>query len=75
MRSVLRCASILAVVLVVGSAWGQQPVAVPELLQTLRTGGKDWFDVREGEASIFKPDGERYSLVGRVQIGQWATAR
>jgi broad specificity phosphatase PhoE len=37
--------------------------------------GKDWFEVREGEASIFKPDGNgKYSLVARVQIGQWATA-
>ena len=29
--------------------------------------GKDWFDVREGEASMFKPDGAgKYELVGRV---------
>jgi broad specificity phosphatase PhoE len=38
--------------------------------------GKDWFEVREGEASIFKPEGSgKYSLVARIQIGQWATAR
>ena len=39
--------------------------------------GKDWFEIREGEASIFKPDGSgKYSpLVGRVQISQWATAK
>lgn len=37
--------------------------------------GKDWFDIKEGEASIFKPDGAgKYVLVARVQIGQWATA-
>ena len=35
--------------------------------------GRDWFDVREGEASIFKPDGNGgFALVGRVQMGQWA---
>jgi broad specificity phosphatase PhoE len=35
--------------------------------------GKDWFDVREGEASIFKPDGNgKFVLVGRVQATQWA---
>jgi phosphohistidine phosphatase SixA len=35
--------------------------------------GKDWFDVREGEASIFKPDGAgSYKLVARVQAGEWA---
>ena len=37
--------------------------------------GKDWFEIREGEASIFKPEaGGTYTLVARVQIGQWATA-
>jgi phosphohistidine phosphatase SixA len=38
--------------------------------------GKDWFEVKEGEASIFKPDGTgSYALIARVQIGQWATAK
>jgi broad specificity phosphatase PhoE len=38
--------------------------------------GKDWFEIKEGEASIFKPEGNgRYTLVARVQISQWATAR
>jgi hypothetical protein len=36
--------------------------------------GKDWFEIKEGEASIFKPEGNGFSLVARVQIGQWATA-
>jgi len=36
--------------------------------------GKDWFEVKEGEASIFKPEGGRFAQVARVQIGQWATA-
>jgi phosphohistidine phosphatase SixA len=35
--------------------------------------GKDWFDIREGEASIFKPDGKGgYTLVARVQPADWA---
>jgi phosphohistidine phosphatase SixA len=33
--------------------------------------GKDWFDVREGEASIFKPEGGKYRLVARVQMEEW----
>jgi phosphohistidine phosphatase SixA len=33
--------------------------------------GKDWFDVREGEASIFKPEGNSYRLVARVQMDEW----
>jgi hypothetical protein len=35
--------------------------------------GKDWFDVREGEASVFKPDGSGgYKLVVRIQAGDWS---
>jgi phosphohistidine phosphatase SixA len=35
--------------------------------------GKDWFDVREGEASVFKPDGSGgYRLVVRIQAADWA---
>jgi broad specificity phosphatase PhoE len=35
--------------------------------------GRDWFEVKEGEASIFKPDGKgEFVVVARVQIGQWA---
>jgi broad specificity phosphatase PhoE len=45
----------------------------PNILDAL---GRDWFDIREGEASIFKPDGKGgFTLVGRVQIGQWAAAK
>jgi phosphohistidine phosphatase SixA len=34
--------------------------------------GKDWFDVREGEASVFKPDGNGgYKLIVRVQANEW----
>lgn len=34
--------------------------------------GKDWFDVREGEASVFKPDGNGgYKPVARIQAGDW----
>jgi phosphohistidine phosphatase SixA len=45
----------------------------PNVLDAL---GKDWFEIKEGEASIFKPDGAgKYTLVGRVQIGQWVTAK
>jgi phosphohistidine phosphatase SixA len=33
--------------------------------------GKDWFDVKEGEASIFKPKGGKYELIARVQMDEW----
>ena len=34
--------------------------------------GKDWFEIKEGEASIFKPASGKYVMVARVQIAQWA---
>ena len=35
--------------------------------------GKDWFDVREGEASVFKPDGKGgYKPIARIQAGDWS---
>jgi hypothetical protein len=35
--------------------------------------GKDWFDVREGEASVFEPDGYGgYKLIVRVQANEWS---
>ena len=38
--------------------------------------GKDWFEIKEGEASIFKPEaGGKYTLLTRVQIGQWTAAK
>jgi broad specificity phosphatase PhoE len=40
----------------------------PNIIDAL---GKDWFDVKEGEASIFKPDGGNYRLLARVQMDDW----
>ena len=37
--------------------------------------GKDWFEVKEGEASVFKPDGAGHAtLVGRLQPADWIKA-
>jgi broad specificity phosphatase PhoE len=33
--------------------------------------GKDWFDVKEGEASVFRPENGSYKLVARVQMDEW----
>jgi phosphohistidine phosphatase SixA len=33
--------------------------------------GKDWAEVKEGEASIFRPANGNYPLVARVQIDEW----
>jgi broad specificity phosphatase PhoE len=41
----------------------------PNIIDAL---GKDWFEVKEGEASIFRPDNGRYTLVARVQMADWS---
>src|SRR6516225_7668113 len=33
--------------------------------------GKDWFDVKEGEASIFRPENGSYKLIARLQMDEW----
>lgn len=33
--------------------------------------GKDWFEVKEGEASIFRPEGGTYRLMARIQMDEW----
>jgi Histidine phosphatase superfamily (branch 1) len=34
--------------------------------------GKDWFNVKEGEASIFRPENGSYKLLARVQMDEWS---
>jgi len=41
----------------------------PNIIDAL---GKDWFEVKEGEASIFRPENGRYTLVARVQMADWS---
>jgi len=44
----------------------------PNLLDAF---GKDWFDVKEGEASVFRPAGDgKATLVARVQAAEWIGA-
>jgi len=33
--------------------------------------GKDWFDVKEGEASLFQPENGGYQLIARIQMEDW----
>jgi phosphohistidine phosphatase SixA len=50
---------------------GTNVVLVTHKPNILDAFGKDWFDVREGEASIFKPDGNGYKPVARIQAADW----
>jgi Pyridine nucleotide-disulphide oxidoreductase len=36
---------------------------------------RDWFDVKEGKATIFRPENGGYKLVGRVQMDEWPPSR
>ena len=66
-----RCASSLRTAPPAGS----NVVIVSHRPNILDAFGKDWFDIREGEASVFKPDGSGgYKLVARVQANEWAQA-
>src|SRR4249920_538594 len=40
----------------------------PNIIDAL---GKDWFDVKEGEASLFRPENGSYKLIARVQMEEW----
>jgi phosphohistidine phosphatase SixA len=51
---------------------GTNVVIVSHKPNILDAFGKDWFDIREGEASVFKPDGNGgYKLVVRIQANEW----
>ncbi len=39
---------------------------------TIDAFGKDWFEVKEGEATVFKPDGTGYTVVARIQMDEWS---
>ncbi|MFZ2091674.1 MAG: histidine phosphatase family protein [Pseudolabrys sp.] len=41
----------------------------PNIVEAL---GKDWFEVKEGEASVFHPENGSYKLVARVQMDEWS---
>ena len=41
----------------------------PNIIDAL---GKEWFDVKEGEAALFRPRDGRYELVARLQMDEWA---
>jgi phosphohistidine phosphatase SixA len=52
---------------------GTNVVVVTHKPNILDAFGKDWFEVKEGEASIFKPDGTAgYKLIVRVQAEEWS---
>jgi phosphohistidine phosphatase SixA len=52
---------------------GTNVIVVTHKPNILDAFGKDWFDVREGEASVFKPDGNGgYKPIIRIQASAWS---
>ena len=52
---------------------GTNIVVVTHKPNILDAFGKDWFEVKEGEASIFKPDGNGgYKVIARLQADEWS---
>jgi hypothetical protein len=51
---------------------GTNVVVVTHKPNILDAFGKDWFEVKEGETSIFKPDGSGgYKVVVRLRGNEW----
>ncbi|MBV8033384.1 MAG: histidine phosphatase family protein [Betaproteobacteria bacterium] len=56
-------------------AAGKNTLVVTHKPNILDAFGRDWFDVREGEASIFRPDPSgKPALLARVQAADWIKA-
>ena len=51
---------------------GTNTILVTHKPNILDAFGKDWFDVREGEASVFQPGGGGYKLIMRVPADEWS---
>ena len=50
---------------------GTNVLVVSHKPNTIDAFGKDWFEVKEGEASIFRPENGNYTLIARVQMDDW----
>jgi broad specificity phosphatase PhoE len=71
-----RRAQALRTIAATPPAAGTNTLVVTHKPNILDAFGKDWFEIKEGEASIFKPDGKgAFTLIARVPIDRWATAK
>lgn len=70
-----RRAKVLKAMATVTPEAGTNTLIVTHKPNILDAFGKDWFDSKEGEASVFKPDGSaNLVLVARVQAADWLKA-
>jgi broad specificity phosphatase PhoE len=66
-----RRAQALRQMLATGPNQGENNILITHKPNIIDALGKDWFDVKEGEASIFKPEGGKYRLIARLQMEDW----
>jgi broad specificity phosphatase PhoE len=52
-------------------AKGKNRLLVTHRVNISNAFGKEWFEVKEGEATIFRIDNGAYSLAGRLQLTDW----
>ena len=57
--------------LATGPKAGTNTILITHYPNIIAALGKDWFDVKEGEASIFRPENGSYKLVARLQMDEW----
>src|SRR5262247_1852942 len=70
-----RRAEALRKMLAVAPSPGTNTVLITHKPNIIDALGKDWFEVKEGEASIFRPEGTGNAmLVGRLQAVEWIKA-
>jgi phosphohistidine phosphatase SixA len=70
-----RRAEALKKIAAVVPASGKNTLIVTHKPNIIDAFGKDWFEVKEGEASVFKPDGSgKAVLAARVQAVDWIKA-
>ncbi len=66
-----RRAAFLRELTVATLAPGQNRLIVTHRVNIAQAYGKEWYDVKEGEASIFRIEKGAYSLLARLQMDEW----
>ena len=66
-----RRAAFLRELTVAALAPGQNRLIVTHRVNIAQASGKEWYDVKEGEASIFKIEKGAYSLLARLLLDEW----
>ena len=66
-----RRASALKQLLAAPLAVGTNRLLITHRINMMQAFGKEWFEVKEGEASIFRIDNGSYALVARLQLIDW----